>query len=99
MPTIPKLSDNKKPRKSSQYAKYYNSGAWYRLRNLYIREHPLCEICLEEDKTTPAEEIHHKIPFSTGCNNQERWKLLLDKNNLQALCKEHHKQLHAEQHK
>ena len=95
MPVIPRLKDIKKKHNNpKQSAKYYNSKAWKTLRNLYIREHPLCEMCLNEGKTTPAEEIHHIVPFLTGLTAQQRWALLSDKNNLMSLCSKHHKEIH-----
>ena len=95
MPVIPRLKDIKKKQSNpKQSAKYYNSKVWKKLRNLYIREHPLCEMCLKEGKTTPAEEIHHIVPFLTGLTAQQRWALLTDKNNLMSLCLEHHKEIH-----
>ena len=96
MPVIPRLKDIKKKHNNpKQSAKYYNSKAWKTLRNLYIREHPLCEMCLKEGKTTPAEEIHHVRNFLSGQTARERWALLTDKNNLMALCSEHHKIIHG----
>lgn len=78
------------------WSKYYNSAAWHALRNSYIREQPLCERCLEHDIIRPATEIHHIIPFSQGVNAEERWSLLLDENNLKALCHECHKLMHRD---
>ena len=78
------------------WSKYYNSKAWYTLRNSYIREHPLCEECLAKDKIKPAEEVHHIIPFSQGANQEERWELLLDTDNLISLCHDCHKEKHKD---
>ena len=39
--------------------KYYNTPEWKKLRETYIKEHPLCEDCLNEGKVVPAEDIHH----------------------------------------
>ena len=94
MPTIQRLRDQKKKRPAQSSAKYYNSKAWHILRNLYIREHPLCELCLKEGKTTPAEEVHHINAFLNGWNDEAKWQLLLDKGNLMSLCKPHHKEVH-----
>lgn len=69
---------------------YYNSKYWRNLRNEYYREHPICEECLAKGIYTPTDDIHHKIPFLKGTTEQQRWQLLLDKNNLMSLCKEHH---------
>ena len=72
--------------------KYYNAPEWKKLRETYIKEHPLCEDCLNEGKVVPAEDIHHiRSPFQNGeCNKA----LLLDYNNLMALCKQCHNKRH-----
>jgi 5-methylcytosine-specific restriction protein A len=96
MPTITKLKDIKRKTNNNiiQSAKYYNSKSWYVLRNSYIHYHPLCELCLKDNKVTAAEEIHHIKPFMTGVTEEQRWSLLLDKNNLMSLCKECHINIH-----
>ena len=40
--------------------------AWKRIRDRYIQEHPLCELCQWDGRLTPAEEVHHKVPLSEG---------------------------------
>ena len=72
--------------------KAYNNTEWRKLRDTYIKEHPLCEDCLNEGKVVPAEDIHHiRSPFQNGeCNKA----LLLDYNNLMALCKQCHNKRH-----
>jgi 5-methylcytosine-specific restriction protein A len=78
----------------------YDNREWKNLRARYRREHPLCELCLLEDRSTPTEEIHHKQIISTGSSYDERWRLLTDENNLMALCIDCHNKLHtyAKQH-
>lgn len=78
----------------NQSAKYYNSHYWRNLRNSYIINHPLCEECLRNDRVTPAIEVHHKKEFLRGINDEERWSLLLDSNNLMSVCKKCHTKLH-----
>ena len=99
MPTINRLP--KKPKTSSRNetemrelrAKCYSNTAWRKLRETYLKEHPLCEDCLAEGKVTPATDVHHiKSPFRKG---EVNWNLLLDYNNLASLCKEHHGARHA----
>lgn len=70
---------------------YYNKKEWGKLRNKYYKEHPLCEECLKEGKYVPADDIHHIKHFMSGKTEQQRLALLLDENNLKALCKFHHK--------
>lgn len=76
-------------------ANAYNNPEWRKLRDIYMKEHPLCEECLSQGKITPAQDIHHKeSPFKNGETNH---MLLLDYNNLQALCKECHGNKHSKQ--
>lgn len=72
--------------------KAYNNPEWRKLRDIYIKEHPLCEDCLDKGKVVPAEDVHHiRSPFQNGeCNKA----LLLDYNNLMALCKQCHNKRH-----
>jgi len=62
-------------------------------------EHPICEICLSEGRITPAEHIHHKIEYLSGKTERERLNLFYDVNNLQCLCSECHRKIHAEKHR
>lgn len=100
MPTIIRLRDLKKKKEpnKNRSAKYYNSKSWQTIRNRYIRDYPLCERCLANGKTVPAEHIHHLVPFLTGITEEERWKLLTDVDNLQALCAKCHKEIHNMMH-
>ena len=61
---------------------------WSKVRTNYIRKNPLCAICLEHGKVTPATVVHHKIPIDKGGP-------ILDTNNLQALCRDCHEILHG----
>lgn len=70
----------------------YNSTTWRRLREVYMHQHPLCEECLKKNKVTPAQSIHHiKSPFEKGVIN---YQLLLDPDNLMAVCNECHGEIH-----
>ncbi len=62
--------------------------AWKRIRDRYIKAHPLCEECKRNGKLTPSEEVHHIIPLSEGGTNKQK--------NLMALCKSCHSRIHAE---
>lgn len=77
--------------------KAYNNTAWRKLRDSYLIRHPLCERCMENNRVTPATDVHHrKTPFVNGEIDYGR---LLDENNLMALCKECHGDLHQRQEK
>ena len=78
----------------------YNKAAWKKLRLGYLINHPLCEMCLSEDKVTPATDVHHiNSPFDDGLSDVQRLGRLLDVNNLQALCQYHHGLIHFKQQK
>ena len=61
--------------------------AWQVIRDRYISAHPLCEVCKENGKLTPAEEVHHIKPLSEGGTNAEE--------NLMSLCKPCHSEITA----
>lgn len=93
MPTLTKQSKKPKERNTADRS-IYNSTQWKNLRASYFMEHPLCEMCLKEDKVTPAIDIHHIIPFLRGKTPLEQRDLAFNYNNLMALCKEHHQKIH-----
>jgi 5-methylcytosine-specific restriction protein A len=61
---------------------------WRKIRMRYIKSHPLCELCLEEKRYTPAALVHHKRPLGDGGDNREE--------NLMSVCVSCHAKLHAE---
>lgn len=80
-----------------EWNKYYQDKIYIQNKQHYKLHHPLCEDCLEQDIITPATEIHHIIPFSTGLTEEQKFNLLRNINNLRALCKDCHKKRHKEQ--
>lgn len=99
MPWIQKIEKKKKTSQRNETQmrelrqKAYQNTAWRRMRETYLHEHPLCEDCLDKGKVTPATDCHHiRSPFRRG---EIEWPLLLDYNNLRALCKECHGNRHA----
>ena len=98
MPTINKQPKKPKPeRKDTDMRelrqKAYQNTAWRKMRDTYLHEHPLCEDCLAKGKVTPATDVHHiKSAFKNG---EVQWGLLLNYENLAALCKECHGNRHA----
>lgn len=73
----------------------YQNTAWRKLRDTYMHQHPICEKCLKQGKITPATDVHHiRSPFQHGEIN---YNLLLDYDNLMALCKDCHGNIHAAQ--
>jgi len=59
--------------------------AWKRIRDRYIRAHPLCEECRRQGRLNPAEEVHHILALSKGGGNEPE--------NLMALCKPCHSRI------
>lgn len=82
--------------RNNKWNKYYQLKRWKLLRDYYMQIHPLCEICLFNGRSVPAEHCHHRVPFSQGNTEDERYALLLDPSNLQALCRKCHEKIHAD---
>ena len=57
---------------------------WTQVRTQKIRRDPLCEDCLLEGQTTPADEVDHVVPIKKDPS------LRLVMSNLRSLCKSHH---------
>ncbi|WP_278723598.1 HNH endonuclease [Bacteroides finegoldii] len=51
-------------------------------------------MCLKENKTTPAEDIHHIISFMSTDDPVQRAFLAYDYDNLMSLCKKCHQAAH-----
>lgn len=100
MPTINKIPPKPKvERKETDMRKLrqdaYQNTAWRKMRDTFLHEHPICEECLKKGKVTPATDVHHiRSPFSKG---EVNYTLLMDYDNLMALCKECHGNIHAKQ--
>ena len=103
MPHIRLLKDAPKSRQhtnrkyisSNKWRKYYGTKVWRDLREQKLQEQPLCEICLRNDKITPATQVHHIVPFGQGEDEQERWELFLNYDNLMSICKHCHAIIHG----
>lgn len=97
MPTINRKQPTRhQPRyhKDNKSAKYYGNKAWKELRNNYFDTHPLCEVCNAHGVVTAAEHVHHRRPFLSGIDDNERMELLLNYNNLMSVCRVCHEALH-----
>lgn len=73
--------------RTAEEKKRYGS-TWQKIRNRYIRIHPMCEQCQKEQRIAIAKEVHHIIPLDHGGNH--------DEDNLMALCKSCHSKITAE---
>ena len=100
-PGCPNLTDGRycpvhEKQENARYEKYDRSPetkrrygrAWKRIRDRYVPQHPLCEVCLERGFYVPTEEVHHKLPLAEGGTHEA--------SNLIALCKSCHARIHAE---
>lgn len=62
---------------------FYQSQEWKRIRRRFLARHPLCELCLKENRVTAAVVVDHIVEIADG-------GALSDDGNLQALCANHH---------
>ncbi|WP_026499311.1 HNH endonuclease [Butyrivibrio sp. WCD2001] len=62
--------------------------SWQKIRDIYAKAHPYCELCYEKGFMVPMEHVHHKKPLAEGGTN--------DFDNLQSLCKSCHSRIHSE---
>ena len=90
----------KKPKKQNKAfntkkrQEVYNTSLWRRMRLAYLRDNPLCEICLMEGRTILGEHVHHVRSFMDADTIEERDQLAFDSNNLLTVCHECHNRLH-----
>lgn len=61
----------------------YNSR-WRKRSKLFLKEHPLCEACLEQNNLTPATVVDHIVP------HRGNPALMWSESNWQPLCKSCH---------
>ena len=80
--------------------KLYNLKKWKVLRASFLMTHPLCKICEDEGRITPATSCHHiNSPFDEGLTDEQRIGRLLDPNNIIAICHKCHGILHQSKQK
>lgn len=98
---MPTINRGKKKQKSvnddkarKNRMKIYNKSLWKSLTDIKRRENPLCEVCLMEDKITPAEHTHHLRTFTNAKTEWERDNLAFDYDNLISICSNCHNRLH-----
>ena len=92
--TIKRYERVPKPELSTRPEELYNLKIWKSLRNWKITNYPLCEVCLEHGRSEAATDIHHKIPYQRGRDDDERYRLFSDANNLMSVCNRCHQALH-----
>lgn len=81
--------------KNQTYRKLIHTGRWLRLRRDILSAHPLCQMCEEEGRLTPATEVHHVVPCETALGEGEMERLMYDPHNLVALCHRCHVKTHV----
>lgn len=73
--------------------KLYGREAWKRCRRAYLKSvGGLCERCLKQGIHRPAEIVHHKIFLDESNANDP--EVVYDFKNLEAVCREHHEEIH-----
>lgn len=81
--------------KETKATGFYRSHAWRTTSTAYRRSvGGLCERCLAKGIITPAEVVHHKIPLTP--ENIQDLSISLNWDNLQALCRQCHADVHEE---
>lgn len=98
MPTLAKLPKRKSERRPCKerrdHVNVYNTSTWVKLRKAYLMEHPLCEECLKQGKTTVATQVHHIRHILEGKDEWEMKSIGFDYSNLIALCEKCHREKH-----
>lgn len=69
--------------------KFYNTAQWKRLRDLFFKEHPLCEECQRQGIVKVSQIVDHIVPIENGGSKT-------DVTNLRALCQSCHNKKHFE---
>jgi hypothetical protein len=68
---------------NSEHNWMYGTALWRARRVSYRQQHPLCELCLKDNRIVAAEVVHHTVP------HKGNWELFVSVP-LQSLCKQHH---------
>ncbi|MGB9903058.1 MAG: HNH endonuclease [Desulfotomaculales bacterium] len=61
---------------------------WQKVREMYLRQYPLCELCEKKGRIIPATMVHHKRPIKAGGQ-------ALDMENLMSVCRACHDKIHG----
>lgn len=80
---VDKRKEYDKQRRPS-YHQWYSGRQWRVLRMHCLKCNPLCAICKQHDKLTPATVVDHIISHKGNVS------MFFDTNNLQSLCKQCH---------
>lgn len=80
--------------KKKEYQRIVWSAKWQRLRDMYKAQHPVCEMCEKNGRTSLAKVVHHIVPIEDARDVVMMESLAYDWNNLMALCEDCHEQIH-----
>ena len=69
---------------------FYGTAQWQKLRDRYITQHPLCEMCEKRGLVVEGKEVDHIVELQEGGDK-------LDPNNLMTLCIRCHRRKTAEE--
>lgn len=75
-----KEKESKYKKDLPDYRKWYSTKRWIKARLSYLRVHPLCVHCKQNNRVTSATVVDHKTPHKGNL------KLFWDSNNWQGLC-------------
>lgn len=89
----------KKHDKQGEIQKIYNTSKWKKIRQSYLMEHPLCEVCLSNDVVTEAFDVHHIREISNGDTFEEMLDIAYNSDNLMSVCRSCHSQIHKNRHR
>lgn len=77
-------------RRDARLVAFYRSTAWHRARDAArMRDHGLCQDCLQRGRVTLAETVHHVVPI------RQAWHMRLTLDNLTTLCAACHAARHG----
>ncbi len=95
MPTINKPKPKPSARRL-QRQKMYRLKEWKNLRDYWMQQHPLCQMCQLKGIVKEGEHVHHMLsPFEEGISDLEAKLRLLSWQNLMTLCRECHNEMHG----
>lgn len=95
MPYLKKTQKQQTSFKKKERDEIYTSTKWKKLRSAYLQQNPLCELCYNEGRITPAIDVHHIISFMSTDNHLKRISLAYNPDNLMSLCKQCHQKVHS----
>lgn len=95
MPTIYKPKRQRlNEGKRKERMQIYNTARWRELRRVKFMNDPLCEMCLKQGVTTPADDVHHIQSFMSVDDLTKRKEIAFDYGNLMSLCDKCHQKMH-----